>query len=65
MTTVSRYYEDILAPRRQEISNFMWVSRQLNPQIAYKQTTKPTPQSHKDAVVQSAKIQELLIDVRN
>ncbi|XP_044263881.1 dihydroxyacetone phosphate acyltransferase [Tribolium madens] len=61
MCSSSRRYQDILAPRKQECSNFMWASRQLNPQIAFKQDQKPSPQYHKDEVVKSPKIQELLI----
>ncbi|XP_015837346.2 dihydroxyacetone phosphate acyltransferase isoform X1 [Tribolium castaneum] len=61
MCSSSRRYQDILAPRKTECSNFMWASRQLNPQVAFKQAKKPSPQYHKDEVVKSPKIQELLI----
>jgi hypothetical protein len=63
MCSSSRCYQDFLAPRREELSNFMWASRQINPQIAYKQPTRPSPQYHKEQVLKSPKIQELLSEV--
>jgi glycerone phosphate O-acyltransferase len=63
MCSSSRCYQDFLAPRREELSNFMWASRQINPQIAYKQPTRPSPQYHKDQVLKSPKIQELLSEL--
>ncbi|VEN59671.1 unnamed protein product [Callosobruchus maculatus] len=57
---VSRKYEDFLEFRRQENSNFLWVSRTLHPQVAYIQETPPTPSLHKHEVLHSPKIQELL-----
>nr|CAI5869678.1 unnamed protein product [Callosobruchus analis] len=56
----SRKYEDFLEFRRQENSNFLWVSRTLYPQVACVQETPPTPSFHKQEVLQSQKIQELL-----
>lgn len=60
----NRGYEDILEPRRKEYSNFLYTGRAINAQIAFKQNIKPTPQSHKEDVVKSVKIQQLLTKVR-
>nr|XP_023017057.1 dihydroxyacetone phosphate acyltransferase [Leptinotarsa decemlineata]XP_023017058.1 dihydroxyacetone phosphate acyltransferase [Leptinotarsa decemlineata] len=56
-----KQYENFLEPRRQEISNFLWISKHWDPKIAFKQgSRRPTPASHKEAVLQSPRIQELL-----
>ncbi|KAG5890225.1 hypothetical protein JTB14_028766 [Gonioctena quinquepunctata] len=59
-----RQYENFLEPRKYEVSNFMWSAKHWNPQISYKQGSKrPTPASHKQAVLKSPKIQELLDEI--
>lgn len=58
-----RVYKDILEPRRADPSTFMWASRSINPQLAYKQETSATPEYHKKEVVKCAKIQDLLTTV--
>ncbi|GJQ76367.1 Dhap-at [Trypoxylus dichotomus] len=47
-------------PRRQEISNFLWVSRELSTKVPYKQTRKLKPSELKLAVLNSEKIQILI-----
>lgn len=56
-------YEDILEARRNEIANWMWSSRALKTQVAVKIVPRPTPQSHKLAVLQSPKIVECIKQV--
>ncbi|KAJ8942308.1 hypothetical protein NQ318_005299 [Aromia moschata] len=47
--------------RKKDCSTFLWISRHLNPQLAYKHDgARPTPASHKEAVLKGPKIQELL-----
>ncbi|XP_076259145.1 dihydroxyacetone phosphate acyltransferase [Rhynchophorus ferrugineus] len=60
MTFVRSKYEDILVPRRLELSNLFWASRTLH--IKYPITIKPrpTPESHKNAVLASTKITQLI-----
>lgn len=58
-------FRNILEERRQETSNFMWVSRKLNTVVSYKQSKKPTPNDHKVSVLQSAKIQDFIRKVKN
>ncbi|KAF5304886.1 hypothetical protein FQR65_LT00770 [Abscondita terminalis] len=53
-------FKDILQDRRKEWSNFMWISRQLNPKLAYERLTKPTPKFHKLEVFKSRKIQDVI-----
>lgn len=53
-------FKDILKERRQEYSNFMWISRHLNPKVAYERLIKPTPKFHKEEVLKSRKIQEVI-----
>lgn len=60
MSAAPRCYEDMLASRREEFSNFMWASRHLKPQVAYQQERRALPQYHKDEVLKCPKIQELL-----
>lgn len=54
---------DILEARRQETSNFLWVSRKLNLALAVKRENRPTPKSLKQDVLDSLKIQELIENV--
>lgn len=56
-------YEDILEPRRNEITNWRWSSRTLKTQVAVKIVPKPTPEYHKFAVLQSPKIVECIHQV--
>ncbi|CAG9860449.1 unnamed protein product [Phyllotreta striolata] len=59
--SIVREYDNFLELRKQETSNFLWISKKWNPQIAFKQgSTRPSPQYHKDAVLNSPKIQDLL-----
>lgn len=53
-------FSDILEPRRQEKSNFLWVSRKLNTVVAFKQTVRPKPDIHKKQVLQSEYTQEII-----
>lgn len=53
-------FKDILEPRRNENSNFVWVSRELHSVVPYKQLTKPTPKHIKDEVLHTPKIQNLI-----
>lgn len=53
-------FSDILEPRRLEKSNFLWVSRKLNTVVAFTQTVKPKPDTHKKQVLQSENIQEII-----
>lgn len=53
-------FRDILEARRVETSNFMWISRELKTTVAYKQRVKPSPQWHKQEVLQSLKVQEII-----
>lgn len=61
---VDRNYINFLQDRRDELSNLLWASRGLDLQVAYKQTQKPTPFTHKQAVLSSRKVQELIDRVR-
>ncbi|XP_050509840.1 dihydroxyacetone phosphate acyltransferase [Diabrotica virgifera virgifera] len=60
--SVQRKYENFLEYRRKEKLNFLWISKRWDPVIAFKQggSRRPTPHSHKVAVLRSPKIQELL-----
>lgn len=62
MSDIARIYENYLDYRKQE-STFLWISRKIHPQFAHKQTNRPTPASHKEAVLNSLKIQELITQV--
>uniref|UniRef100_A0A1Y1N952 GPAT/DHAPAT C-terminal domain-containing protein n=1 Tax=Photinus pyralis TaxID=7054 RepID=A0A1Y1N952_PHOPY len=53
-------FKDILTDRRTEYSNFMWISRHLDPKAAYERLIKPTPNFHKEEVLRSVKIQEII-----
>ncbi|GLV33264.1 Glyceronephosphate O-acyltransferase [Carabus blaptoides fortunei] len=53
-------FSDILGPRRNEISNFLWVSRKLDTVLAYKQNQKQVPAVHKKEVASSQRMQELI-----
>lgn len=53
-------FNDILEPRRQETSNFVWVSRKLNTSLAFKQCGRPKPGAHKKGVLQSERIKEFI-----
>lgn len=59
MTENSRIYENFLDYRRKG-NNLAWVSRELNHQLAFKQKKLTTAEYHKQAVLKSPKIQELL-----
>lgn len=54
---------DILEPRKQEYSNFLWASRKLNLKLAVIKEVRPTPKSLKRDVLDSLKIQELIENV--
>ncbi|KAK9875364.1 hypothetical protein WA026_007762 [Henosepilachna vigintioctopunctata] len=56
-------YEDILEPRRFDLSHFFWCSKKLNSVIAYKQNIKPTPSLLKEAVLNDPKIQKFLEEI--
>lgn len=56
-------YEDILEPRRRDFSNWFWISRSLYPQVAVNIHPKPTPIVHKNNVLKSKKILELIEEV--
>lgn len=57
-------YENFLQCRREEVSNWMWVSKRLDLKVAYDQgKIRPTPHSHKEAVLNSPKIQDLLTQI--
>lgn len=53
-------FSDILTPRRNEFSNFSWVSRKLDTVLAFKQSQKQTPAGHKKEVASSQPIQKLI-----
>lgn len=54
-----RVYENFLEYRKKG-NNCSWVSRELNHQLAFKQSTLRKPEYHKESVVKSPKIQDLL-----
>lgn len=53
-------FEDILEPRRQEISNFLWVSRELSTKTPNKQPKKRSSLEIKLGVLNSLKMQTLI-----
>ncbi|XP_044744728.1 dihydroxyacetone phosphate acyltransferase [Coccinella septempunctata] len=53
-------FDDILEPRRKDLSNYYWVSRKIDTTVAFKQPIRPTPESHKEDVINHIRIQELL-----
>lgn len=53
-------FENILEPRRQEISNFIWASRELHPKVPHKQLRKIGPGEMKLEVLNSPKIRSLI-----
>lgn len=57
-----RFYENFLEYRRNG-NNWSWTSRELNHQLAFKQSEFRKPEYHKDAVLKSPKIQDLLDQV--
>lgn len=60
MSGSSRNFINFLEPIKQDYT-FIWASRKLDPQLAYYQgIPRPTPVSHKQNVLNSARIQELL-----
>lgn len=59
----SKIFDDILEPRRGDLSNYWWVSRKIETIVAFKQKERPTPESHKEAVLRSFIIQKLLDEV--
>lgn len=59
MTDNSRLYENFLEYRRNG-NTLAWISRKLNLQLAFKQKKLTTPAYHKEAVLKSPKIQDLL-----
>lgn len=56
-------FNDILTPRREEFSNFLWVSRKLNLALAIKREVRPTPKSLKHDVLDSIRMQEIIENV--
>lgn len=62
-SAIDRTYTNFLQERQREFSNFLWVSRGLDLKIAYKQIVKPSPKTHKQAVLNSPKILELVTKV--
>lgn len=56
-------FSDILIPRREEFSNFLWVSRKLNLATAYKREIKPYPHTIKQDVMDSIRMQEIIENV--
>ncbi|CAH1116957.1 unnamed protein product [Phaedon cochleariae] len=64
MNIDSEEHEDLLEFRKQESSNFLWISKPWAPQVAFDQgSSKPTPNSHKKAVLHCPRIQELLTEL--
>ncbi|XP_030763491.1 dihydroxyacetone phosphate acyltransferase [Sitophilus oryzae] len=63
MTLYQKEYEDILSARRAEFSNWFWASRQLNIKYPVVINPKPTPESHKYAVLKSLKIRNLIEEI--
>lgn len=62
--SIVREYDNFLDLRRQETSNFLWISKRWDPKIAFRQgQSRPSPQFHKEAVLNSPKIQELIEQV--
>lgn len=59
MTENTRIYEDLLDYRRKG-NNFAWISRDLNHQLAFKQKKLTTADYHKQAVLKSPKVKDLL-----
>ncbi|XP_056635483.1 dihydroxyacetone phosphate acyltransferase isoform X2 [Diorhabda sublineata] len=58
------FYKNFLQLRREEVSNLLWISKRLDLQVAYGQgKVRPTPYSHKIAVLNSPKIQDLLMQI--
>lgn len=63
MTDNLRVYENFLEYRKKG-NTFLWVSRDLNhQQLAFKQSQFRNPEYHKEAVLRSPKIQDLLENV--
>ncbi|XP_018578709.1 dihydroxyacetone phosphate acyltransferase isoform X2 [Anoplophora glabripennis] len=63
MSDSSRNYENFIELRKRD-SSFIWTSRKLNPQLAYYQgIPRPTPIFHKQNVLNSPRIQELLDNI--
>lgn len=60
MLKLTLTYEDLLNDRRNELSHFIWSSKKVNAVKAFKQKNRPTPGSHKDAVLQNPKILEVV-----
>lgn len=56
-------FKDILVPRREECSNLMWVSRKLNLAVAYEREVRPKPDSIKQHVLDSIRMQEIIENV--
>lgn len=57
-------FRDILKCRRDEASNFMWVSRPMNLVVPYRQLKRRTPKKHKIEVLESQAICDLINRVR-
>lgn len=53
-------FVDILEPRRNEFSNFMWASREVNLLLPNRQIKPVAPDSHKVNVFNSPRIQLLI-----
>ncbi|XP_017773571.1 PREDICTED: dihydroxyacetone phosphate acyltransferase [Nicrophorus vespilloides] len=56
-------FRDILEDRRNECSNFLWVSRVLSPYAPCKEYSKIGPKQHKMLVLKSRKIQDLIDEI--
>ncbi|CAG9762028.1 unnamed protein product [Ceutorhynchus assimilis] len=59
----AKKFEDLLEPRRRELSNYFYINRALNPQVAVQISPRPSPQSHQEAVLNSKKISELVTEI--
>lgn len=53
-------YEDILSVRRQEASNWLWITRALKTTAAVNISPRPLAKSHKESVLRNSKIKELI-----
>ncbi|XP_050295744.1 dihydroxyacetone phosphate acyltransferase isoform X2 [Anthonomus grandis grandis] len=58
-------YQDIIQPRRTELSNYAWTARTLQPTVSFKILPRPFPESHKQNVFKSVKVMELIKEVKS
>lgn len=61
--SVAENFRDALEGRRSEMSTFMWVSRELNNLVPYAQRVKLGPGEHKEAVLRSEVMQDIITRV--